>query len=279
MPSTNYNAGPIDGHVGNLTTKACQKWLIDQGENPGPLDGNFGGFTAQAFQSFLKKQGKKYNPGPIDGKFRDGRISTKAFQMWLTDQGYNPGPHDGRWGVQTVCALQKFLNDGGAMKIGGSGSGKPVTLKPHLEFMYGYDNSSSKDIKQKQIDVVGFTSAKGASSSTKNTKSLSTEVSGKYGFACGFEVQAKVSGSVSQESSWSATNSTSLNTTRTTEVEVTFPANKLTEYYRWSLKLKGGHVIALPGPIVVLTDSHSRTGKTKGQLEAGATEALLKSMD
>mmetsp|Transcript_61081 Transcript_61081/g.122470 ORF Transcript_61081/g.122470 Transcript_61081/m.122470 type:complete len:290 (+) Transcript_61081:69-938(+) len=272
-----YYVGPIDGKVGPDTSQACQKWLVNQGENPGPVDSYFGNLTAAAFQRFLEKQGEKYNPGLIDGKFRDGRKSTTAFQHWLTDQGYNPGPTDGRWGSLTVCALQRFLEGGGVHKF--SGKGKSVTLRPHLEFMYGFDNSSKASIKQKQINVEGFTSAKGTSSSTEDTKSLSAEVSGNYGFPTGFQVEAKVSGSMSRESSWGSTNSTSLSTTRTTEIEVTFPGETQTEYYGWALKLAGGHVISLPGSTVVLTNGKSRTGETKDQLEAGGFDAILKPMD
>lgn len=157
-----------------------------------------------------------------------------------------------------------------------SASGKAVTLSPHLEFMYGYDNGGSEPVKQRVTDVEGFTSAKGSSSTTTNTKSLSMEVSASYGFPMGMEVSASASASASSESSWGSTNSTSLSTTRTMVTEFVFPPNTLTEVYRWTLKVTGGHVFSLPGSVVVLKNGKSRTGKTKKQLEASTAKAVLR---
>jgi len=177
--------------------------------------------------------------------------------MWDARNAQN-----GSWRIQWIGAA--------------SASGKAVTLSPHLEIMYGYDNGGSEPVKQKVIDVEGFTSAKGSSSTTTNTKSLSMEVSASYGFPMGMDVSASVSASASSESSWGSTNSTSLSTTRTIATEFVFPPNTLTEVFRWTLKVKGGHLISLPGSVVVLKNGKSRTGKTKKQLEASAAKAVLR---
>ena len=157
--------------------------------------------------------------------------------------------------------------------VGSANSG--VEIKPFLELMYGYDNGGGEPVTLEKTDVTGFTSARSSSSETKNTANLATEVSGSYGFASGFNLEAKVTAGVSHESSYGRTNSRSLSSTTTEKVNVTFPGSKLTEHYRWAVQLKGGHTITLPGSIMVFTNGKSRTGKTKAQIEAAAPPCVL----
>lgn len=108
-----YNCGPVDGLYGGDTTRALQKFLADCGHNPGPIDGHNGELTLRALVNFLSEEGY------TDLVLFDwnGSGTTEALQRYLKSEGYDPGPIDGNMRSQlTVCALQRFLNNGGGKK-------------------------------------------------------------------------------------------------------------------------------------------------------------------
>lgn len=190
---------------------------------------------------------------------RDGNKNFSKLNLW--NERNHP---NGSWKLE-------FLDGGGA---GGAG-GRKITIKPHLEWMFGYSNASGESIKKKVTEVSGFTSEKSQSQSTTNTASLAMEVSASYGFPSGMEVSATVSTELSTENTFATTNTTNLSKTYTNETEWTFPGKEKTEVYRWAIRVAGGHTITLPGPVLVLRNGKSYEGKTKAELEANMPAAVL----